>query len=88
MTSICPQCQSPKVVQGKRFNLLGGGSSFQYFKPKELRLLANANHIAIKRGGFLACTDCGLLWSELNPAALRKLLSENGNKAVKERLGL
>jgi len=64
------------------------GGSAQYFQPKELRLLCGSGHIRIKKSGFLACADCGLLWSEVDATELQTLLSQSGNKAVKTRLGL
>jgi hypothetical protein len=86
MNPKCPRCQSSKVVAGKHFTWLGGGP--QYFKPKELRLLTSTNHIPVKKGGFLACTDCGLLWSEVEAGKLREVLVQSGSKPLKARLGL
>ena len=87
MPITCPKCQSRRVVEGKHFNWIAGGSA-QYFQPKELRLLCGSSHIRIKKSGFHACADCGLLWSEVDATKLQSLLSESGNKAVKARLGL
>ena len=87
MPSTCPRCRSKRVVEGKYFNWVAGGSA-QYFQPKELRLLSGSSHIRIKESGFLACADCGLLWSEVDAKELQRLLSESGDKAVKARLGL
>ncbi len=87
MSSKCPNCQSVRVVEGKHFNWIAGGS-VQYFKPEGLRALASHNHIPIKKGSFLACVDCGLLWSEVDPRKLRSLLTENGKQTTKARLGL
>ena len=87
MPIVCPKCLSERIVEGKHFNWIAGGSA-QYFQPKELRLLCGSSHIRIKTSGFLACADCGLLWSEVDAAKLRSLLSESGNKTVKTRLGL
>ena len=86
MIPQCPKCQSPKVVEGKHFNWLGGGP--EYFQPKELRFLTNANHIPVKKRGFLACMDCGLLWSEVDTGKLREILIQSGSKPLKARLGL
>jgi hypothetical protein len=87
MPNICPKCQGARVVEGKHFNWIAGGSA-QYFQPKELRLLCGSSHIRINKNGFLACADCGLLWSEVDAKELRALLSESGGKKVKARLGL
>jgi hypothetical protein len=87
MPNTCPKCQSARVVEGKHFNWIAGGSA-QYFQPKELRLLSGSSHIRIKKSGFLACADCGLLWSEVDATELQSLLSESGDKKVKTRLGL
>ena len=95
MSFMCPKCRSEKVVEGKHFNLMSGGIfnlitgwNMLYFKPKELRFLCNRSHIHIKSSVFRACTDCGLLWSEIDAEKLRALLIENGNKSVKARLAL
>ena len=87
MPTTCPRCQSARVVEGKHFNWLGG-SSFQYFQPKELRFLCAKSHVRISSGGFLACAECGLLWSEVGSGELQKILIESGTPAVKARLGL
>ena len=82
----CPRCQSAKTVEGKHFNWIAGGP--QYFQPKELRVLASASHIPVKKMGFLACADCGLLWSQVEAGDLRKLLAQSGSRSLKARLGL
>jgi hypothetical protein len=87
MSLTCPKCRSERVVEGKHFNWIAGGSA-QYFQPKELRLLSGSGHIRIRKNGFLACVDCGLLWTEVDTEELQKLLRKSGNKAVKARLGL
>jgi hypothetical protein len=88
MPHICPKCQGSRVVEGKHFNWIAGGSP-QYFQPKELRLFCSGSaHLRIKKSGFLACADCGLLWSEVEPSELQSLLSKSGDKKVKARLGL
>jgi len=51
-------------------------------------LLSSSSHIRIKNSDFLACVDCGLLWSEVDPKELQSLLSESGDKKVRARLGL
>ena len=83
----CPRCQSAKIVEGKHFNWIAGGTA-QYFQPKELRFLSSSSHIRIKKPGFLACTNCGLLWSEIDARKLETLLTESGNKTVKARLAI
>ncbi len=85
MSSTCPRCQSARIVEGKHFNWIAGGTA-QYFQPKELRFLCSSSHIRIRKPGFLACTDCGLLWSEVDFKKLKELMAESGNKSVKARL--
>ena len=87
MAATCPRCQSAKVVEGKHFNWVAGGT-FQYFQPKELRVLSGSSHIPIKKHAFLACMECGLLWSEVDAAKLKTLLTQSGNKSLRTRLGL
>jgi hypothetical protein len=87
MLPTCPRCQSARIVEGRNFNWIAGGT-FQYFQPKELRLLGRSSHIRIKKSDFFACTGCGLLWSEVDSKKLQALVVENGNKAVKARLGI
>ena len=74
-------------MEGKHFNQMAG-ASFQYFQPKELRFLTVGNHIPVKKAGFLACVDCGLLWSEVDATKLQALRAGSGDKSVKARLGI
>jgi hypothetical protein len=36
----------------------------------------------------IACAACGLVWTELDAAALRQKLDDLGNEDVRRRLGL
>ena len=87
LPTTCPKCQSRRVVAGNHFNWIAGGSA-QYFQPKELRLFSSSSHIRIRKSGFFACVDCGLLWSEVDTTKLQSLLSESGDPKLKARLGL
>jgi len=81
----CPACQSERVVEGKNFNLLGGGST-HYFRPEGLRKLVSSADVKVN-GGFCACCDCGLLWSQVNAKELTGLLERSGTERTVKRLG-
>jgi hypothetical protein len=60
------------------------------FRPEELRLFSLSLQfpevpVAAKSA---ACASCGLVWSELDAAALRRKLHDLGNAEVRQRLGL
>jgi predicted RNA-binding Zn-ribbon protein involved in translation (DUF1610 family) len=79
----CPRCGKDLLVHGS-LSLRGG------FRPEELRFFSlsfqlPAVHV---RSASAACTSCGLVWSELDAAALRQKLHDLGNEDVKQRLGL
>ena len=85
----CPSCNSNRVIQGRYIDL-AGLSSGHAFRPKELRNLAfTGTDIRIKNADrFMACLDCGLLWSKIDTTKLVKVLSKKASKKVKQRLNL
>ncbi|MFO0809107.1 MAG: hypothetical protein U0746_10820 [Gemmataceae bacterium] len=82
----CPRCGKALVVHGSfsqrkvRFG----------FRPEELRLFSLSFQFpeVPVPGEAAACAACGLVWTELNPAALRQKLHDLGNEDVRKRLGL
>ena len=79
----CPRCHKALVVHGSMFR--SGG-----FRPEELRLFALSFQLpeVFVQSGYAACAGCGLVWGELDAAALRQKLHDLGNDQVKQRLGL
>jgi hypothetical protein len=82
----CPRCGKTLVVHGSfsqrkvRFG----------FRPKELRLFSLSlqfPEVSVP-GEAAACAACGLVWTELDVAALRQKLHDLGNEDVRRRLGL
>jgi hypothetical protein len=82
----CPRCGQALVVHG---SFAGRGVRFG-FRPEELRLFSLSLQFpeVSLAGGVTACAACGLVWTELDAAALRQKLHDLGNEDVRRRLGL
>lgn len=82
----CPKCGSEKVFEGRQFNAVSGGGS-QYFRPKGLKLITvSGADVPLRNSTFTACSECGLLWSEVAAEDLQKVLSKSGNKKTRQKL--
>ncbi len=82
----CPRCGQGLVVHGSFFTR---GVRFG-FRPEELRrfsLSLQFPEVPVPATAA-ACAKCGLVWSELDAAALREKLKDLGNESVRERLDL
>ena len=82
----CPRCGKGLVVHGS-FSTRGVRFGF---RPEELRLFSLSlrfPEVPIS-GAAAACAACGLVWAELDAAALRQKLHDLGNEDVRRRLGL
>jgi hypothetical protein len=82
----CPRCGQALVVHGS----LTGRGLRSGFRPEELRLFSLSfqfPEVAVS-GAVAACAGCGLVWTELDAAALRQKLHDLGNEEVRRRLGL
>ncbi|MGH7622974.1 MAG: hypothetical protein ACREMU_11590 [Gemmatimonadaceae bacterium] len=87
----CPACGSTRVTRGR---ILGGISSV-YFRPSGLRfwtLSARVPLTGANKGtdeffppGARACTECGLLWSRVNPALLAKAIRDGGTLETRKK---
>lgn len=85
--NTCPECGSDKLFPGRHFNLVSGMGS-QYFRPRGLKLLtAGAAHVPITDKTFIACAECGLLWTRIDPEKLQRVVRESGSKSAREKLG-
>jgi hypothetical protein len=82
----CPRCGTALVVHGTfttravRFG----------FRPEELRLFSLSLQFpeVPVPASAAACSTCGLVWTELDPATLRQKLHDLGNDDVRKRLAL
>ena len=82
----CPRCGQTLVVHGSF-----GERKLRFgFRPEELRLFSLSLQFpeVPLPAAATACAGCGLVWTELDPAALRQKLHDLGNEAVRGRLGL
>ena len=82
----CPRCGKGVVVHG---SFTTRGVRFG-FRPEELRLFSlrlEFPEVAVPAAA-VACSSCGLVWAELDAAALRQKLHDLGNEDVRRRLGL
>jgi hypothetical protein len=80
----CPRCGKGLVVHGSFMRGVRFG-----FRPEELRpftLSLQFPEVALS-GAAAACASCGLVWAELDTAALRQKLHDLGNEDVRRRLG-
>ena len=71
----CPQCGSTRNIGGRVDN----EGDRQNFWPKGLRLLTFKTHVPVLEA-FLACFDCGHLWSKVSPKELESLVIEKGKE--------
>lgn len=83
----CPRCQSEAVVPGRYLDQLAGGLG-QNFRMKELRSFAFGWTDVPISSNFNACTECGLLWNQIDAEKLKKVVRKNGTKRAKERTGI
>jgi hypothetical protein len=81
----CPRCGKSLVVHGTILRRVGGG-----FRPEGLRLFSLSFQIPEVpfSGDAAACAACGMVWSELDAAALRRKLRDLGNEEVKRHLAI
>ena len=83
MTS-CPDCGGERLVLGTT------NTSSPAFRPTGLRLFCfTMSDLKPKQGNrFVACQDCGLIWSGIDEAALVALLSDKGNNRTRKQFRL
>jgi hypothetical protein len=71
----CPSCASKVVVKG---SLVASDEDEKFnglFFPEGLKFTAIRRSVAVlEKQGFLACTNCGCLWSYVEADKLRELL--------------
>jgi DNA-directed RNA polymerase subunit RPC12/RpoP len=82
--SKCPRCGSSRIVQGR----LTPGDPGPGFDPVDIRLsvLKKFRHVPYVNDTESACIDCGLVWNEISPEDLTKLLSKYTSEADRKRL--
>ena len=83
----CPRCQSKAVVPGRYLDQLAAGLG-QIFRMKELRSFAFGGTDVSISSHFHACTECGLLWNEIDTEKLKNVIRKKGTKQAKERTGI
>jgi hypothetical protein len=93
----CPQCKSQHIVNGELVSI-GGKSQLLTFRPDSrknflsrlLTMLQEATtspYIFVEFTSYL-CTDCGLLWSRVDPNVAKQHLRVYGTEPLKTRLRL
>lgn len=83
----CPRCQKKAVVPGRYLDQVATGVG-QVFRMKELRSFAFCGTDVSISSHFHACTECGLLWNEIDTERLKKVIRKKGTKQAKERTGI
>lgn len=81
----CPICKSARTVEGR---VVADGSDdgrAEKFFPKGLKLLTLKRAVRLSSGhAFRACCECGHLWNEVDPRALKALIEASGKDRLKE----
>jgi hypothetical protein len=80
----CPRCGSKKLKQGKL--LSGGDGSGVVFQPEGARFFTIflGGGVSLPTETTSACLDCGLVWTELQPAILQNYVSKHCRVAGEE----
>jgi len=82
----CPRCGKHAAVTGSIFSPSGTSEfvpdGFSWLKHFRRRLfqgpLSQENPVARLLGPARACLDCGLVWSNLDPGRLRRIMQQEG----------
>jgi len=82
--TACPQCSGQHLVLGETT------TATPAFRPKGLRFFCITKSYPTPKQGnrFVACLDCGLLWSAIDQSELSDLLTEKGTKRTKAKYRL
>ena len=83
----CVRCKSKRTIAGRVLGQLDAGGAFA-FRPKGLKPIRLPGADVRLPREMLACCDCGLIWVEVNPSRIQRVVSTKGKKALKSRLGL
>lgn len=87
----CPACGASDVVRGRLGDGRPGtftpdGLRFWTFTVGMLPLLDRSDPGAPPLSGTArACTECGLVWTHVDPERLRSVLRDAGTEATRER---
>jgi hypothetical protein len=86
--SPCPRCESKRVATGR----VRAGKYIPTFEADGMRILPSLAAIfdpefAVDKATW-ACVACGLVWTELNPEALRDRLRKGSDLETRVRLML
>jgi hypothetical protein len=82
--TACPDCSSQHLVLGETT------TTTPAFRPKGLRFFCIMRKDPTPKQGnrFVACLDCGLVWSGIDQNELSSLLTEKGTKKTKKQYRL
>jgi hypothetical protein len=89
-TDPCPRCGKSAIVTG----IVHQEETGRFFQPDGIRfrwlpflLLGRfgMSTVVTLRNRYRACIDCGLVWNELNPGDLLKILEREGIIAVETK---
>ncbi|WP_251778546.1 hypothetical protein [Caldimonas mangrovi] len=83
----CPVCQSPRTVEGRVISDGSEDGRAEKFFPRGLKLFKLRRAVRLSGGhAFRACCQCGHVWNQLDPKALRALIEASGNDALKDHV--
>ena len=80
--NACPECDGPRLILGTTT------TDKPAFRPKGIRFFSfRLSDLKPKQGNrFVACLDCGLLWSAIDKVELTSLLARKGRRKIKQEL--
>ncbi len=86
METICPQCKSGSIAEGRIFNQADYIEPRACFRPNGLPFFASlVTNIWIKNK-FFACSVCGFIWAKDDEKEVKESLSKITARYIKKKL--
>ena len=82
----CPNCRDSKSPCKSSSTVIGSLTEEGDFRPDGLRFLTFRKTSVRMVERIHVCLECGLLWSQVSPVELQKLLASLGKRATREQL--
>jgi hypothetical protein len=78
MSINCPQCHAEVTLSGKIYNQVDYVNPSAYFRPSGFPLFAIFRTNIQLQNNFLACSFCGLIWSNIDNQELQRFVANKG----------
>ena len=86
METICPQCRSGSVLEGKIFNQADYIDPRACFRPNGLPFFASLVTNIWMKNKFFACSVCGFIWANDDEKEVKERLSKLTTRCVQKKL--